>query len=101
MTAAIQGLKLDLSVLDHDDRAAPFGVVVDPDMVRREDDHPTFERRRKLPPQKGGRGAVSIHDRLHHSVSGRPNAPNSSGTKAVISATLPSSIRSTSRTWAR
>src|SRR6266511_2722451 len=101
MTASIHALKLDLSVLDHDDRAPPFGVVVDPGMVRREDDHPTFERWRKSPPKKGQWGSVSIHDRLHQRVSGRPNAGNKSGTKAVISTTFPSSTRSTSRTWAR
>src|SRR5262245_30818263 len=101
MAAPIQGLKLDLSVLDHDDRALPFGVVVDPGMAGREDDHPAFERWRKSPPKKRERGSVSIHGRLRQSVIGRPNAGNSSGTKAVISATLPSSIRSTSRTWAR
>src|SRR5262245_42335510 len=101
MTAPTQGLNLDLSVLDHDDRAPPFGVVVDPDMVRRKDDHPTFERWRESPSQKGQWGSVSIHDRLHQSVIGKPNAGNRSGMKAVISATLPSSTRSTSRTWAR
>src|SRR5262245_17507488 len=101
MTAPIQALKLDLSVLDHDDRAPPFSVVVDTGMARREDDHPTVERWRKLSPKKGQWRSVSRHDHLHQSVSGRPNAGNKSGTKAVISTTFPSSIRSTSRTWAR
>src|SRR5690242_1059369 len=101
VAATIQAFKLDQPVHDHDERAAPLQFIVVPCLARREDEHPAFERRWHALPQQGDWRSVGVHANQPQSVAGKPNAGNSSGTKAVISATWPRSIRSTSSTWAR
>ena len=80
--AAVPPLDLDLAVRDQDERVLPLGVVVDAVAAGLDRDRPALETGRNL----------------HQTVGGSPSASRSfsSRVNAVISATTPSSMRSTS-----
>ncbi len=92
---AAQALQLELAVLQDHQRSPPLPRVIGMPAPDRDRDHAELRPRGRLAPEQ--RKAFTTMTGWAHSLAGSPKAGNRSGrTNVTISATLPSSIRSTS-----